>query len=94
MRLIDADELKQAETRISAMPWGDWQGHKVGFTWMPHEVQRLIDRAPTIDAVEVVRCKDCIMTRTYDFYSRGNWCIIHRNFMQDDYFCADGRREP
>ena len=58
-RLIDADELKQAEKRISNLPWGDWRGNKVKFTWMPHEVQRLIDNSPTIDATEVVRCGEC-----------------------------------
>ena len=34
--------------------------------------------APSVDAVPVVRCKDC--TR---------WCICHKD---DDFFCAEGDR--
>ena len=33
----------------------------------------------TVDAVEVVRCKDC-----------RKWCICHHS---DDYYCADGERK-
>lgn len=32
----------------------------------------------TVDAVPVVRCKDC-----------RKWCICHKS---DDYYCADGER--
>ena len=38
-----------------------------------------LEQLPTVDAVEVVRCKDC-----------SKWCICHHS---DDYYCADGERK-
>ena len=49
MRLIDADKLKEEFTREGKPELWHYTG--IG-AW--------IDSAPTIDAVEVVRCKDCI----------------------------------
>ena len=40
--------------------------------------------APTIDAVEVVRCKDCK-------YFKTRLCENEDNY--DDWFCADGERK-
>ena len=45
------------------------------FEFVPKE---FIDKAPTIDVVEVVRCKDC---------TRQMIC-----FHNDDWFCADRER--
>lgn len=45
---------------------------------MIHLAKKLVERQPTVDAVEVVRCKDC---------TRQMIC-----FHSDDYFCADGER--
>lgn len=44
-----------------------------------------INNAPTVDAVPVVRCKDCKY-----FYSE---CCLKTDFcIDDDWFCADGER--
>ena len=43
-----------------------------------------IDDAPTIDAVEVVRCKDC----KFYYANGGDTCIT-----EPDWFCADGERK-
>ena len=43
-----------------------------------------IDKAPTIDAVPVVRCKDCK-------YFKTRLCENEDN--HDDWFCADGERK-
>lgn len=64
-----------------------------------------IDRMPTIDAVPVVRCRECKWWGQIDngsygychackhsFYS-SNWEIsIYRRY-KEDWFCADGERE-
>ena len=64
MRLIDAD----------ALPFNvDFRPYRMKY--VPY---RSIEDAPTIDAVPVVRCKDC-----------RKWCICHKS---DDYYCADGER--
>lgn len=69
------------------------------------EVKRIIKIQPEVDAVPVVRCKDCEWwERIYDdgpygychsckhgFYS-ANWEIsIYRRY-KEDFFCADGER--
>lgn len=52
----------------------------------------LIDSVPTVDAVPVVRCKDCKYTRkVYGRllckYGTCTGCIL-----RDDFFCANGER--
>ena len=53
----------------------------------------LIDVAPTIDAVEVVRCKDC----KFGVYEKGRGiyhirCEILEFLFQDDDYCSYGER--
>ena len=49
MRLIDADALKEHIKRYtSVFAKYDWR-----------EICEMLNDAPTVDAVEVVRCKDC-----------------------------------
>lgn len=51
--------------------------------------QTLIDAQPTVDAVEVVRCKDCKhWTRIYTKWH----CDIHFNVGHAEFYCADGER--
>lgn len=52
------------------------------------------DDAPTVDAVEVVRCKDCT------YYEYPNTCHCHKAdengtpiFVRDDDFCSYGERK-
>ena len=59
-RLIDADELK------TAFPCGE--------TVRTESVRATIDHAPTVDAVPVVRCKDCIRFRPDD--DVWEWCTV------------------
>lgn len=66
-RLIDANEILKSEHQH--------------YDYMADEyyvLVRDIENAPTVGAVEVVRCKDC-----------RKWCICHRS---DDFYCADGER--
>lgn len=70
MRLIDADALMDDINELKKSPWynnafridflSDINGSRVVRSEAIDIVQRLcIDDAPTIDAVEVVRCEDC-----------------------------------
>lgn len=47
MRLIDADELKEKllDVEFAGMGW--------------YKAEKAVDKAPTIDGVPVIRCKDC-----------------------------------
>lgn len=44
-----------------------------------------IINAPTVDAVEVVRCKDCS-------YCDNGWCYDFGIHMNDNEFCSGGER--
>ena len=49
-------------------------------------------KAPTIDAVPVVRCRECIHhTRTKSRLGF-SWCARFGNIMRDDDFCSIGER--
>ena len=95
MRLIDADALKtNAETIQTIDCWH-----------MRTEEQAVlvehIDNAPTIDAVPVVRCKDCKwyvrsmikQDGTLDERYKPDWCDLYRKVREETYFCADGERK-
>ena len=84
MRLIDADALseKLCETTI--------------FIKDGEVFQRMINDAPSADAVEVVRCKDCKYgeyRQDFDDYECGvDGCGL---VYDADFYCSDGeRREP
>ena len=91
MRLIDADNLipimkyTTTDNEIGVFPI------RIGFD----AIKGVIDDAPTIDAVEVVRCKDCKY-----WHSNTEFCDVwsHMNIAQrtlvDDYCSHGERREP
>lgn len=69
----------------------EFQG--VGFL---HEsvILHAIRTAPAVDAVEVVRCKDCIAFGKSPFgHPEIGWCKIFGNHRNPDYYCASGRRK-
>ena len=82
-RLIDADVLHR-KVKMETNPYGkptiDYDSGVKVLEW--------IDKAPTIDAVEVGRCKDCV--------SHGN-CDSERVFTFycgiNNPFCCAGRRK-
>lgn len=90
MRLIDADALipimKYAtiDNEIGVFPI------KIGFD----AIQRVIDDAPTIDAVEVVRCKDCKHYSVEGETTRFGWCGYWNKPTDEKRYCSDGERRP
>ena len=63
-KLIDADALiKSMREEDLLYP---------GVPWSTTGVQKQIDKLPTVDAVEVVRCKDCA---NYHEFISGNRCV-------------------
>lgn len=89
MRLIDGDTLKE---RFEMLAYDDWnQG--TGTTWARafEESADVVECAHTIDAVEVVRCKDCRWHEreqpgmVYCPNTVGNW-------VEDDWYCKGGER--
>ena len=78
MRLIDADALKTKAIRCETFKLYDAP------IFLKAVGTKEIDKAPTIDAVPVVRCKDCK-------YFKTRLCENEDNY--DDWFCADGERK-
>lgn len=85
MRLIDADALAED---VKAAKSNSGMGAVVADT-----ILRYVKRCPTIDAVEVVRCKQCLYCkRSAD---GAYFCDWHRDFFQvfpSDY-CSNGERK-
>ena len=88
MRLIDADALGVGRCSRNLLPadyCAGWNG-----------LIRLIEKAPTVDAVEVVRCKDCKWfadNRDGEWY--GCWLfhtiqIVPEDAPNPDDFCSCG----
>ena len=95
MRLIDADQMAvdESEAYMSAqVQITDDLKWLVNFA-AHSKIQRLIADTPTVDAVPVVRCKDCIYTRKLHGrlvckYGTCSGCIL-----REDFFCANGTRK-
>lgn len=81
MRLIDADALMIATLNFC-------NGYKV--KWTDRKVISWINHAPTIDAVPVVRCKDC------KYWDTKGICDLHTEvnavWMDANDFCSKGER--
>ena len=88
MRLIDADEMavNESEAYMSAQMKID-SPVTLGINSVVHrKIQQLIADTPTIDAVPVVRCKDCkYMIQWADVRYCTVWDGV--NGMGDDGFC-------
>ena len=88
-RLIDADKLENY-IRTNAKVEHDDTQYDIGRVHGLINAAGLIHFAPTVDAVEVVRCKDCLYNE--------NGCCTRSELYDDtryrpDYFCADGERK-
>ena len=91
MRLIDADELGVGRCSKNILPaayCAGWNG-LIG----------LIEKAPTIDAVPVVRCRECKKKNkkkcpmTIVNFGREGKEILVQNHVPDDFYCAAGERK-
>lgn len=80
MRLIDGDELRDT---IENEHFGEYEDKETTFY--------CIDTAPTIDAVLVVRCKDC---KYHDEGENYIYCCALKTKCPDDgeFFCKYGDR--
>lgn len=92
MRLIDADRAASIENLDQysdlAAALGDVQ-----------TVRDILSDAPTIDAVPVVRCRECAHYKICDEWESGNrmLCEIHHHSYLDhdgdNHFCSWGQRK-
>ena len=93
-RLIDADALwKQMEEYDDYM--GSKGAHDLNVIHLD-SILFAIEQAPTVDAVKVVRCKECKKKFARDEDYKGNilrYICLH-GAHEPDFFCADGEGEP
>lgn len=90
-RLISADTLRAA--MYHALPYThihalgvDVESYECGWN---DALDAVADSAPTVDAVPVVRCKDCR-------FHRGEYCVGKGHFdmpTEDDGFCSWGKEK-
>lgn len=101
MRLIDADALIASLGLQNCKKYGNADAKELADSYglMPrYEIKDEIDGAPTIDAVEVVRCKDCADFRPWGGQSKLGDCMVYvcdgeNPFtMEETDFCSDGER--
>ena len=87
MRLIDADWLSEAIHDNVPAPYED-------ASWAKENCLAEIDAAPTVDAVPVVRCRECKYRFGNNGHSKNGCPIIDANiWMDDDDFCSYGERK-
>lgn len=79
-RLIDADELEK--NLSNDLPYKG-------------SVKRVLIQAPTVDAVEVVRCWDCLWANTNLFAKELGivYCNNYGKRKKQDDFCSEGERK-
>ena len=90
MRLIDADALEKSaglfEAKVLARGCGKSILH-LAKAWLFNEVEK----APTIDAVPVIRCSECIHYETCE--GGKDFCCFHAIGIVPDDFCSYGERK-
>ena len=88
MRLIDADALQNILLPITTAlehEYGSLGGAVSG-------CMKYIDNAPTVDAVPVVRCREC---KKHSEANGKHYCKFWRMYCPDDseFFCKAGERK-
>lgn len=87
MRLIDADALAKKAYEVAYPVIHGWNDHERGLTLAG--IAQLLDEAPTIDAVPVVRCADCPVP-----HNRWTGCPKLGGLVTPpEFYCAFGERE-
>lgn len=91
MRLIDADALRAREGKVMYMG-RNANKTKTLVMWVVNE---LIKTAPTIDAVPVVRCKDCLYFHALDGcpIAKSGYFKNGKPIPHDNDFCSYGERQ-
>ena len=84
-RLIDADKLKAHYA---------WWGECSEMAKKNKEVfDTIVNLQPTVEAVEVVRCKECIHWDTdWETLPGFHYCPMVDGLKNGEWFCADGER--
>lgn len=94
MRLIDADALIMAlRLEYPMIPMfkeshKEWEKKTEGY----RKAEEIISEAPTIDAVSVVRCKECRFG-TWDDDIEMYDCAVIKGWFEANHYCGYGERK-
>lgn len=91
-RLIDANALKIAFKCREMADIDMYGGVHIAECFQGYEANAIVDEMPTVDAVEVVRCKDCKHMEATSIGYR--WCKAWERIqtMGDEGYCCFGER--
>ena len=95
--LIDADALKQSLGIEGAKKYGnetELEMERSYKEFLAYEIADEIDGMDVVDAVEVVRCKDCAMGRPEHFSRTPSeiYCARTCGYMSESGYCSQGKR--
>lgn len=92
VRLIDANALeKLLSERANAL--ADEHGWHDHYTTGFDDARTYVEAAPTIDAVHVVRCRNCrLWRRTEKHYGKCPFLIGEHQYTSEDGFCNLGEK--
>jgi hypothetical protein len=92
-RLIDANVLKKeiVDFKINLHPQN--QDYGTGYFSALSVVEGMLAYSPTVDAVEVVRCKDCGRGDQYANRPPYIYCMVNHRLVGEDDFCSNGERK-
>lgn len=92
MRLIDADKLK------NHYAWWEGGSQEMTLDEAKHNFDTIVDLQPTVDAVEVVRCEDCIHYKNINHVINApvdlsyGFCETINRYIPETFYCAYGER--
>ena len=87
--LISREALKKA-IAVARTNYNTCPEYNELFKYFSDLVGAMIDEMPAVDAVEVVRCKDCVYTCDQPPWTRLKLCAINDHLMSLDDFCSCG----
>ena len=100
MRLIDADKV---EDKINECVWDAYGSNEDEMAIAYSTARGIIEDAPTVDAVQVVRCKDCAWYKIAELTIDGrpdkrykpSFCMMWRQYLSENNYCSygDGDKE-
>ena len=97
MRLIEPEQITKMMSDLfisedAVNMTGERQGLWVRF----RAIEKAVSEIPTIDAIPVVRCKECKYLRIDSDFMKGRYCAIRNvnggGFCKDEDFCSYGKR--
>ena len=90
MKLIDADVFESVLDFADADVCEEFPDDYCEFGFSRERIRKLLRDIPTVDAVPVVRCRECKKHENSAFYPDMVFCTRHGIYMRTDGFCSCG----